>query len=139
MVRSSYKSKYRRMADKITTIITPYLLRPPRLEIYQGNTLPMHDRPAKDLRPLQFIPNHTFHTKSYIPSQPIPCFPSFWPGSILSTSQYWGCGEYRTAPTLSMVPHSDSFGNILHFRFENSHYFLRWFFHCLLVDFAQPP
>lgn len=44
------------MADKITTIITPYLLRPPRLEIYQGNTLPMHDRPAKDLRPLQFIP-----------------------------------------------------------------------------------
>jgi hypothetical protein len=136
MVRSSYKSKYRRMADKITTIIAPYLLRSPRLPTPQSR------KPTKEIPCLCTTRKRStpfaIHTKSYIPSQPIPCFPSFWPGSILSTSQHWGCGEYRTAPTLSMVPHSDSFGNILHFRFENSHCFLRWFFHCL-VDFAQPP
>jgi hypothetical protein len=47
------------MADKITTIITPYLLRS-RLPTPQSwkptKEYPAYARPAKDLRPLQFIP-----------------------------------------------------------------------------------
>jgi hypothetical protein len=68
------------MADKITTIITPYLLRS-RLPTPQSwkptKEYPAYARPAKDLRPLQFIPNHTFHPSPFpvsLPFGPVPYY-----------------------------------------------------------------